>query len=405
MKLYLLPLALLLSCGTAKNEKASNKEQNTETKIDANSNNPYGLSNENIQWMREATLKQLEGCRIEGPNGVWLHTPDGVANYKAQWTRDTYYFVEYAGDLLGQDYAKAAIDYLLDGQREDGCIPDRVNTKGKPIYSPGGESKPMADHALDNGPFMALMVCSYLDQYEDEGYFSKVEPSLKKGLDQINRAENGLVFNDPESPQCVYGFTDIVKKTGNLLFSSLIYYDACMHMERYCKKTNSGDALEYRRRADLIRENISLLWDEQSGMFWAADQNNKQIDIWGSAFAIDVGITSAKQSERIGDYLISNYDQIAQRGQFRHLPGSDAHWEQLFHDCDEGTYQNGAFWATPLSWIVPIYAMRDPKMAAEIVKAVIDDFQANGINECVNGEYIKVPNFVVSATNVYTLTK
>jgi hypothetical protein len=405
MKLYLLPLALLLSCGTAKNEKASNKEQNTETKIDSNSNNPYGLSNENIQWMREATLKQLEGCRIEGPNGVWLHTPDGVANYKAQWTRDTYYFVEYAGDLLGQDYAKAAIDYLLDGQREDGCIPDRVNTKGKPIYSPGGESKPMADHALDNGPFMALMVCSYLDQYEDEGYFSKVEPSLKKGLDQINRAENGLVFNDPESPQCVYGFTDIVKKTGNLLFSSLIYYDACMHMERYCKKTNSGDALEYRRRADLIRENISLLWDEQSGMFWAADQNNKQIDIWGSAFAIDVGITSAKQSERIGDYLISNYDQIAQRGQFRHLPGSDAHWEQLFHDCDEGTYQNGAFWATPLSWMVPIYAKRDPKMAEEIVKAVIDDFQANGINECINGAYVKVPNFVVSATNVYTLTK
>ncbi|MFY0653452.1 MAG: hypothetical protein JXQ96_15525 [Cyclobacteriaceae bacterium] len=405
MKYYLLPLALLIACGTAKNEKHSNKVQDSESKEEKVSNKSYGLTSSDVQWMREATLKQLEGCRIEGPNGVWLHTPDGVANYKAQWTRDTYYFIEYAGDLLGQDYAKAAIDYLLNGQREDGCIPDRVNTKGKPIYSPGGESKPMADHALDNGPFMALMVCSYLDQYEDEGYFSQVEPKLRKGLDHVNRAENGLVFNDPSSPECVYGFTDIVKKTGNLLFSSLIYYDACMHMERYCKKTNTGDAEEYRRRADLIRGNIGILWNKESGMFWAADQNNKQIDIWGSALAIDVGIANSEQTEKITDYLIANYDQIAQRGQFRHLPGSDAHWQELFHDCEVGTYQNGAFWATPLAWIVPVIAKRNRKKAEEIVKTVIGDFQTNGINECVNEEYVKVPNFVASATNVYALTK
>ena len=94
----------------------------------------------------------------------------------------------------------------------------------------------MADHALDNGPFLALMVCSYSDQYDDENYFSEVEPKLRRGLDYINRADNGLVYNDPANPQCLYGFTDIVKKTGNLLFSSLIYYDACMHMERLCKK-------------------------------------------------------------------------------------------------------------------------------------------------------------------------
>ena len=128
-------------------------------------------------------------------------------------------------------------------------------------------------------------------------------------------------------------------------------------------------------------------------------------DIWGSAFAIDVGITSAKQTAKITDYLISNYDQIVQRGQVRHLRASESHWEQLFHSCEEGTYQNGAFWSTPLAWIIPVYAKRNPMLAQKMLLAVIEDFQTKGINECVNGEYLKVPNFVVSATNVYSLTR
>lgn len=405
MKVCIIPLILLMSCGIASNRNDTTNKEKTEVKVDANSKNSYGQSMENIQWMKEATIRQLEGSRVQGPNGIWLHTPDGVGNYKAQWTRDTYYMIEYAGDLLDQQEIKASINYLLNGQREDGCIPDRVNIKGKPVYSPGGENKPMADHALDNGPFMALMVCSYIDQYDDEKFFSEVEAKLRRGLDHIARADNGLVFNDPGNPQCVYGFTDIVKKTGNLLFSSLIYYDACIQMERLCKKTQNGDPQEYRRRADLIRSNISQLWDERTGMYWAADQGCKQIDIWGSAFAIDVGITNPKQSEKIADYLISNYDQIVQRGQMRHLPPGDSHWQQLFHPCPEGTYQNGAFWATPLAWVIPVYAKRDPNLAQDMLLAVIEDFQSNGINECINGKYLKVPNFVVSATNVYSLTR
>jgi hypothetical protein len=79
------------------------------------SGNPYGLSAEKIQWMKEATLNQLKGCRVKGAGGTWLHTPDGVGNYKALWTRDFYYMVEYAGDLMDPNEIKASIDYLLNG--------------------------------------------------------------------------------------------------------------------------------------------------------------------------------------------------------------------------------------------------------------------------------------------------
>jgi hypothetical protein len=367
--------------------------------------NPYGLSMKDVGWMREATIQQLEGCRVKGAGDTWLHTPDGIGNYKALWTRDFYYMVEYAGDLMDPEEIQASIFYLLGGQREDGCIPDRVNISGKAVYSPGPDHAPMADHALDNGPFMALLVCSYLNQHEDTALFRKVEDKLLLGLDFIRRDESGLVYNDPENPQCVYGFTDIVKKTGNLLFSSLLYFKACREMEALCRRYHVGNPDIYKTRADMIQHNINKLFDQESGMFRAADRDCRQIDIWGSAYAVSVGISSAEQGKRISAYLSRNADDIILRGQIRHLPGSDAGWNNLFIPCTEGTYQNGAFWATPLAWIVPVIAQEDLPLAKQIVQDAIDDFQENGINECINIDYINIPNYVASASNVYCLTR
>lgn len=385
--------------------KDVNSKINDDNIQQSSKNNPYGLSENQINWMREATIQQLKGCRVKGAGGTWIHTPDGVGNYKALWTRDSYYMVEYAGDLMDPNEIKASIYYLLNGQREDGCMPDRVNIKGEPVYSPGAPGKPLADHALDNGPFMAMLVCSYVNQYQDGDLFIEIEPKLRRGLDHVKRKESGLVYNAPENPQCVYGFTDIVKKTGNLLFSSLIYYKACLEMEKLCRKFECGNPAIYQRRAEYIRQTINKLWNEKSGMFWAADIDCKQIDILGSAYAVEVGITNNEQTEKILDYFVNHYDEIALHGQIRHLPGSDSKWEKLFHPCEEGTYQNGAYWATPLAWFIPVISKRDPELAKNMLQEVINDFQKNGINECINDDYLKVPNFVVSATNVYSLTR
>jgi len=54
---------------------------------------------------------------------------------------------------------------------------------------------------------------------------------------------------------------------------------------------------------------------------------------------------------------------------------------------------------------IPVYARFNPSLAKNMLEQVITDFQENGINECINDGYVKVPNFVVSATNVYSLTR
>jgi len=176
-------------------------------------------------------------------------------------------------------------------------------------------------------------------------------------------------------------------------------------MYQLCKKYECGNPAIYKRRYEYIQQNINKLWDEDNGMFWAADIDCKQVDIWGSAYAVEVGITNDEQTRRIVLYLVEHYDEIVMNGQIRHLTLSEGGWNNLFKPCEEGTYQNGAYWATPLAWVIPVYARFKPNLAKEMLENVITDFQENGINECINDGYVKVPNFVVSATNVYGLTR
>ncbi len=362
------------------------------------------LAEDDRDWLKSETQRQLEGCRIESHSGVQLHTPDGIGHYKALWTRDYYYMVKYAGDLMDLNEVKRAIEFILSGQREDGCIPDRVKADGTPIYSPGGESNPLADHALDNGAFLALVACEYVNRSGDIGFFRKIESKVKNGLDQTLRADNGLVYNDPKNPECVYGFTDIVIKTGHLLFSSLLYHKACEEMAAIGAKTNSKHVADYRKRARLIEENIGILSDEKTGMFFAADQDCKQIDIWGSAYAHEVGLVPEEQAKRIAQYFIDHWDSVVQHGQVRHLTGEET-WERLFLARKAGEYQNGAYWSTPLPWVVPVIAKIDPDRARQMLEDTIEYFKANGVAECINGDYRKVPNFVVGITNLYGARK
>ncbi|NOY42732.1 MAG: hypothetical protein GXP26_12970 [Planctomycetes bacterium] len=364
------------------------------------------ISPDDIAWIRKATETQLRGSRIKGAGGLWMHTPDGVGNYAALWVRDFEYMVEYAGDLLDPKEIKASILYLLGGQRDDGCIPDRVNKAGVAVYAPGGENNQFADHALDNNMFMAKMVCSYVDLTDDVKFFRQVEPALRKALDHTQRADNGLVYNSPDDLLCQYGFTDCIGKTGHLLFCSVLYFDACQQMERWCRKSNCGEPEEYQQRAALIRKNLSLLWNNKEGMFWAADQDCKQIDIWGSALAAEVGCTTEKQADRIADYLIKHYDGIVEHGQIRHLPAEET-WQRFMPagGVAPGQYQNGAFWGTPIAWVAPTIARRDLDLAVKMVSNAIADYRKRGITECINGDYHNVPEYVVSATNVYGLVR
>ncbi len=141
-------------------------------------------------------------------------------------------------------------------------------------------------------------------------------------------------------------------------------------------------------------------------MFWAADRDCKQIDIWSSALAVQVGCVDRAQAHRIADYLVRHYNEVVRHGHVRHLPGRQTWRRLLVRTIRPGACQNGAFGATPVAWVAPTIAHRDRDLAVRAVRDAISSFRRYGIYECINGYCRKLRDCVVaSVTNAYGLVR
>ncbi len=243
-----------------------------------------------IAFLEDAAKKALEGCVMKASDGTLLYTPDGKANYAALWTRDFAYMVENAGDLMPPENIQKCIEYLIKGCRADGAVPDHVQVDGLPFYAAGAPGHLLGETGLDNAPFLVFAVTAYLEMIPPErraALYAKWAPRLLKGMDFIPLAADGLVWNDPVKPHSPYGFTDTVGKTGELFMESLLYWRACKMLARWDGLCGSGEARgRLMARARAIEKNIGSLWDEKTGMFFAASKDCRQTDIWGNAFAV-----------------------------------------------------------------------------------------------------------------------
>ena len=262
------------------------------------------ISETDVQRIRAEARRQLEGCRLTAHDGTILYTPDGVGSYAALWTRDFCYMVENAAEFIQPEQIRAAINYLLNGQREDGCVPDRVQSDGLVVYSAGPVGRPLGDPPADNSQFIVKLVASYVAETGDFDYFRTHTCQLVAAMNYTRRSASGLVWIDPNTPQSPYGFTDTVAKTGDVLFSSLLYWQASRMVASLFRQIgDSTSAADFNQRARNIEMHLKNLWDETAGMFLAASHDCRQIDIWGNAFAIDINFPLGSKKDRIVDYL------------------------------------------------------------------------------------------------------
>ena len=185
-----------------------------------------------------------------------------------------------------------------------------------------------------------------------------------------------------------------------------------------------GTGQPFATLAGLVNDSISagFLDDSRfrSGLMLATSVvgGNAQPDVWGSGLAVDIGAGTYRQRAAIVSALASNSSKMFQWGQVRHLPwpmcwesagvsatymnpnqctetgesgvsGAGTEWCGKGNAC--GSYQNGGYWATPLSWMLPAVAKGNFSLASALLKDVIDDFRANGINEAVNHNFVYNP--------------
>ena len=378
------------------------------------------ISSSSFSWLQNETARLISGCRLNGPNNTTLFTPDASSSYGAQWTRDFTMALSGAPDLVastGVDVS-ASVAFSLSQITSNGWVPDRVQSNGVPIFAPGPPGSWPISLAWDNSAYAGLMLSalssfpSFFSSINDDAsqvFFCTYEPFIHRAIESIPIV-NGLAYNNPNHPNVSFGFEDSVVLPGRQLTVSLLILDASTQMASLSLLNGCGNATFYSSLASTIASSVDDLFDEGRGLFNASDTVETLPDVFGSAYLVTLGLSSSTRRSRVAAYLASQFnvsndgDGIFEQGQVRHLP-QPLTWRQCWSGCPSpGTYQNGAFWATPLNWILPALANEGYlSEAVAVAESTIASFKENGVMECINTalKYHGVVDYVASATNLY----
>ena len=356
------------------------------------------------EWLCSQTMRILNGSKtLAEDNFLTLFTPDASGHYVSQYTRDFYYALSGTpASYWNETAAVEAVKYIYDRQRADGCMPDRVRTDGRADYSPGPINSPISDHAWDNGPFAALLLAEVVQKWPGTSdLFCKLEPQAQRAIEFL-ALKDGLVYNDPIFPNATYGFTDNIAKTGSLLFTSLLLFDSSMVLSKASLLHNCGNATFYANAASNVNKTLDdILYDDASGIWLAASEDNNLPDIWGSLYAIALGSTNERRERALRILFSPNETincacctrsvrDIYSFGQIRHLPAG-CYWSRClfgateYYNCStsvpRGTYQNGGFWATPIQYAaraslaLPVSWTAQRAFAADLLNQTITFFK------------------------------
>ena len=353
---------------------------------------------EAVSWLESESHRLIRASRRTMRDGTVAFPPQVGIGYEAFWLRDFVYTVEGSIDSYSEKELLEACKIFIRGIRADGAGVDCVTFDGRPIYKPGLGT--MGDNPVADGSQFTVAVAWHTYQKtKDLEFLGEIIDDLVKTMNAVPRnPQTGLVhIKDSEWDRCPYGFTDTVRMQGDILFCSLLYVEASHRLaDLFNAVDRKEDAGRWKREAEATAKSIrEVFWDSQAGLFRAATIRCREHHIWGSAFAVYLGVADDSQSRAIARYFRDNYSQIVQEGQIRHLPGG-VYWEKCSAARD--TYQNGAYWATPTGWFVYTLDMVDPTLADQTVIDLVTSFKENGACEWVFGEKHTLPNYLASAS-------
>ena len=239
---------------------------------------------------------------------------------------------------------------------------------------------------------------------------------------------SGLLWSNTSSPIIGYGFQDAEIKSGDVLYSNVLAWNASRLLAHMA--TVHGDhalAANLTASADAIQLEVNArLWNATAGVYMASngvDQHN--IDVWGNAMAGASGFTTREQSTAIFQFFKTHEADVFYEGQVREIPRGQQ-WEQARFVSGEDplvsgvnvsakamatarTYQNGGYWATPHHHVLPFLAEHDRAMACRLLAATVASFRGHGIWEWVGPYYpahhTGAPGYTASAANTYYASK
>lgn len=377
------------------------------------------LSESDYKYLEDLTRKVVDSSRIIqgqivssqfGPNntGGILIRPGGRDCYPSFWIRD--YAMSLECGFINGEEQKHMLLLTASTQSSQtqitkggslipyGAIADHIRIDdGLPIYFPGTYSY------TGQGNKKFGMVPPYDDQFffiHMAWYYSKSTVEIQILNNKINdislierleiafnvppsRPGNQIVYTTDDFRGVDFGFRDVIEITGDLCFSSILKYQACIELaEMFEMLRNKTKSEYYRSIAKKIKRAIPELFLDQRGMLLASTGKSDQADVWATGLAVYLKILDGKSEDLASRVLADAYKKgtLAYNGNIRHILTSDDYndstaWE--VSSAKKNTYQNGAYWGTPTGWICYAIAKTDPASARKLAAEYVEDLRKN----------------------------
>jgi hypothetical protein len=352
---------------------------------------------DSIRWLEGESHRLIRASRRTMKDGTAAFPPQVGIGYEAFWLRDFAYTLEGSIDSYSDKELLDASRLFVRSLRADGAGVDCVAFDGRPIYQPGYGTMG-ANPVADGSQFTVAVVWHTYRKTRDAEFLKEVIDALVKTMRAVPRNPETKLVHIKAGPwdRCPYGFTDTVRKEGDVLFCSLLYVDAGRRLVDLLTAAGRTDEADpWKSEADAVAGSIrKVFWDPEVGLFRAATLRCREHDIWGSAFAAYLAVADEDQSTAIARYFRDHYSHLVQRGQIRHLPAG-VYWETCSTPRD--TYQNGGYWATPAGWFAYALDRVDARLADQTVLDLVADLRAGGACEWVLGEKRQLPGYLASA--------
>ena len=405
------------------------------------------LDTNDLTFLEEMVKDVMEASRIYpgqkiskdfGPNqteGILIR-PGGRTSYPAFWIRD--YAMSIETGYVSEKEQKHMLVLTASTQSDSliwtkwgtsipkGSIADHIRIDdGKPIYFPGtysfenqGEKKWGMQPPFCDQFFFIQMAYFYVKSFPKTIQLT----NEIKGVKLIDRLEmayqmppsdtrSHLVQVDETNRGVDFGFRDAIYITGKLCYASLLKYQAAKQLAYlFAKMGNKSKSFRYQQEANLLKLSIIRTFIDARGMLRASTGISAQADVWATSLAIHLGVLTGQSRLKAAQYLRDAYlrGELSQKGNVRHIIKSDdfsstTAWEKSVVPIN--TYQNGAYWGTPVAWVCQAIAFVDLSSAQKLAKEFIQELREGDFRkgdtfgspwECFNDKLTQNPVYLTS---------
>ena len=201
---------------------------------------------------------------------------------------------------------------------------------------------------------------------------------------------------------------------------SLLKYKAALELAEVFEKKGAHKKVSfYKTIAAEIKKEIPLTFADGRGMLLASTGKSKQADVWSTVLAVYYGILEGDEMVKTCTFIRDAYlkGDLAKNGNIRHVLISDDYsessaWEKSL--ASKNSYQNGAYWGTPLGWACDAIARVDIDAAKKLAKEYIDDLRKEDFRkgsgfgapwECYNADKPQNSVYLTTVASPYIVFK